>query len=210
MTTLSLVSGYIICIFVGLLGLVVLWKIITGSIDLTDLISEENGGASMSRFQFLIFTFVIAISLFLVIVGHPGGPQFPAAVPATILALLGISGSSYLVSKAIQFSDPAGIVDRGSDIIISPVQATVKAGETQQFTANIPQKPGSGVKWEVIAGPGTISNQGLYTAVAAAAAAAGGGGGGGAAPALAGQHATIKVTSDEFPNAYDLAVVTIS
>src|SRR5262249_2772628 len=202
MTTLSLVSGYIICVFVGLLGLVVLWKIITGSIDLTDLISEENGGASMSRFQFLIFTFVIAISLFLVIVGHPGGPQFPSAVPATVLALLGISGSSYLVSKAIQFSDPAGIVDRGSDIVISPVQATVKAGETQQFTANIPQKPGSGVKWEVIAGPGTVTSQGLYTAVAAAAAAAGGGGGA-AAPALAGQHATIKVTSDEFPNAYD-------
>jgi len=208
MTTLSLVSGYIICIFVGLLGLVVLWKIITGSIDLTDLISEENGGASMSRFQFLIFTFVIAISLFLVIVGHPGGPQLPV-VPPTIMALLGISGSSYLVSKAIQFSDPAGIVDRGSDIVISPVQATVKAGATQQFTANIPQKPGSGVKWEVIAGPGTITSQGLYTAVAAAAAAAGGGGGA-AAPALAGQHATIKVTSDEFPNAYDLAVVTIS
>ena len=211
MATLSLVSGYIICIFIGLLGLLVLWKIVTGSIDLSELISEENGGASMSRFQFLVFTFVIAMSLFLVIAAHPGYPQFPAAVPGTILALLGISGSSYLVSKSIQFSDPAGIVDRGSDVVISPVKATVKAGATQQFTADIPQKPGSGVKWEVIAGPGKIDASGLYAAVAAVAADAGGGrAGGGSAPSLVGEHATIQVTSDEFPNAFDLAVVTIS
>jgi len=208
MSTLVLVSGYIVCIFVGLLGLLVLWKIATGDIDLTDLISEENGGASMSRFQFLVFTFVIALSLFLVIAAHPGGPQFPAAVPATVLSLLGISGSSYLVSKAIQFSDPAGIVDRGSDIVISPVKATVKAGDTFQFTANIPQKPGSGVKWEVIGGPGKIDGNGVYSAVVAAAAAAGS-----PQPSLAslvGQHATIQATSAEFPNASDLAVVTIS
>src|SRR5215467_11591420 len=99
MTTLSLVSGWIICILIGLFGATVLWKIWTGEIDLSDLISETNGGASLSRFQFLIFTFVIAASLYLVIISHQGGPQFPATIPATILSLLGISGSSYLVSK---------------------------------------------------------------------------------------------------------------
>ncbi|HXB22951.1 MAG TPA: hypothetical protein VNV88_16300 [Candidatus Solibacter sp.] len=108
---LTIFTGYIISVFIGLLGLVVIWRIWDGKIDLSELISETNGGASMSRFQFLVFTFVIALSLFLVIIGNPNGIQFPKTIPTEILTLLGISGSSYLVSKGIQFSDPAGITD---------------------------------------------------------------------------------------------------
>jgi UDP-N-acetylmuramyl pentapeptide phosphotransferase/UDP-N-acetylglucosamine-1-phosphate transferase len=84
------------------------------------LISEKSASgppaASMSRFQFLIFTFVISLSLFLIVVSNaqlrqtdenakraadqtlPGFPEIPGGV----LALLGISASSYTVSKAIQ------------------------------------------------------------------------------------------------------------
>jgi hypothetical protein len=59
MATLTLITGYIICVLLGLLGLIVLWKILDGSIDLSELLEETNGGASMSRFQLLIFTLVL-------------------------------------------------------------------------------------------------------------------------------------------------------
>jgi uncharacterized membrane protein len=51
----------------------------------------------MSRFQFLIFTFVVAMCL-LVLTLESG--EFPKLDP-NILGLLGISGGSYLVSKGI-------------------------------------------------------------------------------------------------------------
>jgi hypothetical protein len=196
MQTLTLVAGYIICGIVGILGALVIWKIVDGSINLDRLISETNGDASMSRFQFLIFTFVIALSLFLVIMAKGGA--FPD-IPPTVLALLGISGSSYLVSKGIQFSDPAGVNDRSADIEISPTTAIVRFGQTQQFKAQVARKPGSSVTWQVIAGGGTISPTGLYTAPPAPAV-----------PPVQPQHATIQVTSDEFPETSDLAVVTFA
>ena len=197
MDTLVLVAGYLICGLVGILGILVLWKIADGSIDLARLISEPNGDASMARFQFMVFTFVIALSLFLVVASVKPA-AFPN-IPGTVLSLLGISGSSYLVSKGIQFSDPAGVADRSTDIVISPTTAIVRYGQSQQFKADVPRKPGSTVKWQVIAGIGAISEAGLYTAPAAAPA-------GTTQP----QHATIQVTSDEFPDASDLAVVTLA
>jgi hypothetical protein len=206
MATLTLITGYLICILLGLLGLIVLWKILDGSIDLSELLEETNGGASMSRFQLLVFTFVFALSLFLVIVST-NPPAFPN-IPGTVLSLLGISGSSYLVSKGIQFSDPAGIRNRGTDIVISPAKATISLGKTQQFTAEVVGKPNSVLHWEVIAGAGKIDANGLYTAPTTAAEA-----GAPATPSggVAGHvHATVQVTSDEFPGSFDLAVITIS
>jgi hypothetical protein len=197
METLTLLAGYLVCGLVGILGVFILWKIADGSIDLSRLISEPNGDASLSRFQFLVFTFVIALSLFLVIVSVKPA-AFPN-IPGTVLSLLGISGSSYLISKGIQFSDPAGVADRSTDTLISPSTAIVRYGQSQQFKAEVPRKPGSTVKWQVIAGIGTVSAMGLYTAPAAAPA-------GTTQP----QHATIQVTSDEFPDASDLAVVTLA
>ncbi|MBI3365149.1 MAG: hypothetical protein HY033_09605 [Ignavibacteriae bacterium] len=108
MEMLALVMGWIIAILVGLLGLVVVWNVVRGKIDLTDLVSEPPkpdgtpGGASLSRFQFLIFTFVVGMSLFLIIV-NTGAKEFPK-IDATILGLIGISGGSYIVSKGIQSS----------------------------------------------------------------------------------------------------------
>src|SRR5260370_7775372 len=104
METLTLLAGYLVCGLVGILGVFILWKIADGSIDLSRLISEPNGDASLSRFQFLVFTFVIALSLFLLTVSRHApvtSPPFPH-LPGTALSLLGIIPTSYLLSTAIQ------------------------------------------------------------------------------------------------------------
>jgi hypothetical protein len=51
--------------------------------------------------QFLIFTFVVAMSLFFIIV-NTAPPKFPEKIPFEILGLLGISGLSYVAAKRIQ------------------------------------------------------------------------------------------------------------
>lgn len=107
-TTLALVIGWMLAVFIGLLGLNILWLIVTGKIDLSNLISEPSGHASLARFQFLVFTFVIALSLFLIIVAKTS-PGFPDTIPGGILALLGISGGSYVVAKGIQTTKEVGI-----------------------------------------------------------------------------------------------------
>ncbi len=97
MPTLALFAGYIVVILVGLLGLAVVVGVLTGRIDLRLLLCEKEGPASMSRFQLLIFTLVIGMCV-LVLTLESG--EFPKLDP-NILGLLGISGGSYLVSKAI-------------------------------------------------------------------------------------------------------------
>jgi len=73
------------------------------------LISDANGDASLSRFQFLVFTFVVAMSLFyLIVIKTP--PDYPA-IPNQILALLGISGGSYVLSKGIQTGSATDTAD---------------------------------------------------------------------------------------------------
>jgi len=107
MTLLVQVIGWILTIFFGVLALLILWKIATGNIDLHFLISDENGYASLSRFQFLVFTFVIGMSLFYLIVLKGGYPE----IPNQILALLGISGGSFVVAKGIQTSRDVGMTE---------------------------------------------------------------------------------------------------
>ena len=88
------------CLFLAAVGIIVLIKIATNKIDLEWLISEDNGHASMSRFQLLIFTFVIAIS-FVKLTEIKN--DFPW-VNSGVLTLLGISASTYAVGKGIQKS----------------------------------------------------------------------------------------------------------
>src|SRR5689334_3814210 len=113
---LELLIGYILCGLVALFGIMVLVRLWFGTLDISTLICEKGkdgkpGPASMSRFQLLIFTFVIALSLFLIVVANAKIlqdhydaknelPKLPD-VPGGVLALLGISASSYTVSKAI-------------------------------------------------------------------------------------------------------------
>ena len=96
--TIRHVIGWEIAALVGLFGLVILWLMVVRRINLDKLISEANGDASLSRFQLLIFTFVIALSFFYVVADTGTLP----AIPGEVLALLGISGGSYVISKGIQ------------------------------------------------------------------------------------------------------------
>ncbi len=98
--------AWIIAVFLGLIGLAIVFQMFTGKIDLQKLIAEDDGKGSMSRLQLLIFTFVIAGSLFLIIVSSVP-PAFPATIPPEVLALLGISGGSYVLSKGIQATKDA-------------------------------------------------------------------------------------------------------
>lgn len=104
---LALMVGWGVAIALGALWLVLLYLIIIGRIDLRRLISESNGDASMSRFQFLMFSFVIALSLFLVTISS--NPLALPTVPPEILGLLGISGGSYVLAKGIQTSGNVGM-----------------------------------------------------------------------------------------------------
>lgn len=70
-----------------------------GMISFTGIIAEKDGKASLSRFQALLFTFVFVISLGLIVM-RTG--QFPTELPIPVLALLGGSLGTYLVSKGIQ------------------------------------------------------------------------------------------------------------
>src|SRR5215472_2287171 len=153
-TYLSLAIGWTLCLLIAALGLLVLRLIYTGKIDLSRLISEPNGDASMSRFQLLIFTFVIALSLFLVIIGNGSKtepdckdcPHFPD-IPGTILSLLGISASSYLVSKGIQFSNDEGVKDRPPLVQISPQTVELLPGQAKAFTATVSRTGNQSVTW---------------------------------------------------------------
>jgi uncharacterized BrkB/YihY/UPF0761 family membrane protein len=136
---LGLTIGWILTVFIGLLALVIVVKVWKGDIDLNYLISDELGYASLSRFQFLIFTFVVAMSLFyLIVVKSP--PDYPI-VPPQILALLGISGGSYVLSKGIQTSRDVGMTEAG----VPPKEAPEEPTNTPAI--------GSDVKKEVVVPP---------------------------------------------------------
>jgi hypothetical protein len=102
------IIGYLVCIVIGLFAAVVIWRMLTNDIDLKLLISEKTGEASMSRFQLLIFTFVVALSFFLIVISRANGSATSTLpdIPGGVLGLLGISASSYTVSKAIQTNMP--------------------------------------------------------------------------------------------------------
>jgi hypothetical protein len=97
---LKLAISYEMLILLFLFGFLILAAIASGRIDIGKLLAEDGGGASMSRFQLLIFTFVIALSFFLVVICDCKFPD----VPVNVLALLGISATTYGVSKGIQAS----------------------------------------------------------------------------------------------------------
>ncbi len=104
---LKLAFEYGMLVLLFLFGFMILAAIASGKIDISKLLTEDGGGASMSRFQLLIFTFVIALSFFLIVVCDCKFPE----IPANVLALLGISATTYGVSKGIQAS--SGLKGKG-------------------------------------------------------------------------------------------------
>jgi uncharacterized BrkB/YihY/UPF0761 family membrane protein len=127
---LALVMGWTVTILVGAFALAIIYKMVKGDINLMYLIAGADGDASLSRFQFLIFTFVIALGLFLIILSQSPVPAFPATIPGGILALLGISGGSYVTSKA---------VDANASKPTVVVPPTVVQPSGQQTTVVMPQ-----------------------------------------------------------------------
>ncbi len=137
METLALVIGWVLAVFFGGVVIILLYLMIRGKIDLTQLISEPlkpgdppdaKGDASMSRFQLLVFTFVIAMSLFLIVVADKAVPD----VPTSIVGLLGVSGGSYVISKGIQVNRDVSLNklggNGGGDGPQPPAPATPSAG----------------------------------------------------------------------------------
>jgi hypothetical protein len=107
---LALVVTCVVLLIVSCIAFMVLAKMAMDEIDLSNLLSESGGGgASLSRFQFLIFTFVIALGLFLII-AHTY--KFPDTIPDGVLTLLGISASTYAVGKGITATDPTGMAKK--------------------------------------------------------------------------------------------------
>ena len=97
---LALVMGWIVTVLIAAFALAIIYKMIRGEINLMYLIAGADGDASLARFQFLVFTFVIALGLFLIILSA-NPPKFPDTISGGVLALLGISGGSYVTAKAV-------------------------------------------------------------------------------------------------------------
>lgn len=97
---LSKILTSLITVILGLFAAVVLARMLSGSIDLSLLVSEGDGSASMSRFQFLIFTFIIGASYLALAFKSTGATLVD--IPNGVLGLLGISGGSYVASKVVQ------------------------------------------------------------------------------------------------------------
>ena len=123
---LLLPIGIAFMVIMGLLCLMLLIKMWRNEINLCSLIEEANGQASMSRFQLLVFSLVVAVGVFLSILHTLTLPD----IPNSILILLGISASTYATGKAITFSRVEGLVkqpDTGS----SPPPPPPAAGPEQ-------------------------------------------------------------------------------
>ena len=148
MARLKVVLSYEILILTFFYGFMVLLYMAAGEIDLSALLSEPKGtdaqgnqlyGASMSRFQLLIFTFVIALSLLSIIIAN-GATKFPA-IPSEILVLLGISASTYAVGKGIQSSGSGSGGNGGGGTAGGTSTSGPGSGAT---SSNAAPKPGSG------------------------------------------------------------------
>jgi len=78
-----------------LLGVYVVWSIYSGKIDLKYVIGDKDGDAAWAAFKSCL-TFVVARPFLLR--DSPEAAGFPEN-PASVLTLLGISGSAFLVSR---------------------------------------------------------------------------------------------------------------
>ena len=108
-TAPAIAMQWVVVAFIALVGLIVLYKMFVGRIDLSSVLNEmtpaaaagaaaQQPKASLSRLQLLLFTFVIA-GLYLTLCLEAGQLL---EIPNQVLGLLGISGGSYVVSKGIQ------------------------------------------------------------------------------------------------------------
>lgn len=93
------IFAYVLAVFFLALFATVIGKIMSNRIDLGTMITEKDGSdkTSISRFQLLLFTLVIA-GLYVILCIESGSL---IDIPNGTLTLLGLSGGSFLVSKGI-------------------------------------------------------------------------------------------------------------
>ena len=101
METAANISANILTIVLAIVVLgffaIILWKVMNNDININQIISEPDGKASLSRFQLLLFTFVV-VGLFFIF--SLKANAF-VNIPEGVLILIGISGGSFVVSKAV-------------------------------------------------------------------------------------------------------------
>ena len=163
----TLLVTAVLVMFLAAAGAVVLAKMLWDEIDLSLLVSESNGDASLSRFQFLIFTFVIAGSYFLLVVWSLTDAHGAAAgtstaitlpeIPTGVLGLIGISGGSYLVSKGIQKTAESNAASSVTGITITAGGAGYSAATTVAFSGG----GGTGATGAVTVAGGAITGVAL-------------------------------------------------
>jgi len=130
---LLLVVGAELSVLLFLFGLIVLYALATDQIRIDKLIAESNGDASMSRFQLLVFTFMIALSFVLLLLASPM-KGFPT-IPNDVLILLGISTGTYGVGKGLQVA---------GDLVTKPGQQPLAGNAPGGGAANPPANPAAG------------------------------------------------------------------
>lgn len=122
---------YSVILFITGVEAVILYQIATNKIDLHLLIADDNGDASLSRFQFLLFTFIIGAGLLHLTLK---GSSFPS-VDEGVLMLLGISGASYAIGKSLDKPTPTTVTtttaassDPSSTAVVSKTTQTGALG----------------------------------------------------------------------------------
>jgi len=105
MTAPITLLAYSVVLFITGIEALILFQIATNKIDLHLLIADDSGDASLSRFQFLLFTFIIGAGLLHLTLK---GSEFPT-VDEGILMLLGISGASYAIGKSLDKPTPTTV-----------------------------------------------------------------------------------------------------
>ena len=126
-SNLALIAFVILALIVLGFAALILGKMWKGTITLDDLLTEPNvipAKASLARFQFLLFTFVIA-GLYLLLSIEAG--TF-VDIPANVLALLGISGGSYVLSKSVS---PGGALNQSDGGTTTTVEKKESVERTQ-------------------------------------------------------------------------------
>jgi hypothetical protein len=129
MTPPITVLAYSVVLFITGIEALILYQIATNKINLSLLIADDDGDASLSRFQFLIFTFIIGAGLLHLTLK---GSTFPT-VDEGILMLLGISGASYAIGKSLDKPTPATVTTNTA--VTSDPTATVAVSKTTQTSA---------------------------------------------------------------------------
>lgn len=132
-TFLSYIVAAVLMVIVLGTAALILYMIFRGRIDLSQVLTEpDSTKASLSRFQFLLFTFVV-VGLFLLLSIESGAF---VNIPDSVLGLLGISAGSYAISKGITANaSGAKNVANTAAVNAAAAQATAAAHAAQAHAA---------------------------------------------------------------------------